>query len=79
MHYFQTTCFKEHNNMAVAEYLWVTINLYNNVQLLHRIKKTFIEASRIYQYNTHLGKVLQLLVSFEMFARMCHISLLLHF
>ena len=79
MHYFQTTCFKEHNNMAVAEYLWVTINLYNNVQLLHRIKKTFIEASHIYQYNTHLGKVLQLLVSFEMFARMCHISLLLHF
>ena len=40
MDFFRNTCFKEHNNMAVARNLWATKNSYkNNVFQLSHLSK----------------------------------------
>ena len=63
LNFFQNTCFKEHNNIAVQPNLWVIINLYkkNVFQLSHGIKN--IHRTKLYQWYTDLGNTfLQLLL-----------------
>ena len=63
--FFQNTCFKEYNIMAVSPNCWLTINLYkNNVfELSHGIKS--IHRSKSYQWYTHLGKTFLYLLLFK--------------
>ena len=63
--FFQNTCFKEYNIMAVSPNCWLTINLYkNNVfELSHGIKS--IHRSKSYQWYTHFGKTFLYLLLFK--------------